>query len=186
MRQRKKELTICSNPSCGIEFLKDKSEIIRNKKINRKNYCSRKCCGIDNHTHLKQYVNENIKYLEPQRNNRRDQFTGLREHFRRLKKRHHEYNIDLQDLLDQWEIQSGICVYSGVKLVQPNENGNNINTASLDRINSNLGYVKGNIQFISTACNHAKNSMTHDEMLNFIDLIYQSVKTKKGIDSHRP
>jgi len=183
MRQRKKELTICSNPSCGIEFLKDKSEIVRNKKIGRKNYCSRKCCGIDNHSHLNNYVEENVKYILPFTKGRRDQFTGLREHFRRVKKRHHEYNIDLQDLLDQWEIQSGVCVYSGVKLVHPNEDGNNINTASLDRIDSNLGYVKGNIQFISMSCNYAKNNMTHTEMLRFIDLIYESVKIKKGTNS---
>ena len=30
---RKKELTICSNPDCGVEFLKDKSEINRNKNV---------------------------------------------------------------------------------------------------------------------------------------------------------
>jgi hypothetical protein len=179
MRQRKKELTICSNPSCGIEFLKDKSEIVRNEKIGRKNYCSKKCCGIDNHNHLKQYVNENIKYLEPQRNNRRDEFTGLREHYRRIKKRPHDYNVDLNDLLDQWNKQEGKCVYTGVELVHPNQNGNNLNRASLDRIDSNLGYVKGNIQFISIACNHAKNSMTEYEMQEFMELIYQSVKAQK-------
>jgi hypothetical protein len=177
---RKKELTICSNPSCGIEFLKDKSELNRNKKIGRKNYCSLKCCGTDNHSHLNNYVKENVKYILPFTKGRRDQFTGLREHFRRVKKRHHEYNIDLNDLLEQWNNQNGICVYSGVKLVHPNENGNNINTASLDRIDSNLGYVKGNIQFISMSCNYAKNNMTHDEMLEFIELIYESINTKKG------
>ena len=177
---RKKELTICSNPYCGVEFFKDKSELNRNKKIGRKNYCSLKCSGINNHTHLNSYVKENIKFILPHSNNRRDQFTGLREHFRRVKKRHHKYNIDLNDLLEQWNSQNGICVYSGVKLVHPNENGNNINTASLDRIDSNLGYVKGNIQFISMSCNYAKNNMTHDEMLEFIELIYESIKTKKG------
>jgi hypothetical protein len=173
---RKKELTICSNPSCGIEFLKDKSELNRNKKIGRKNYCSRKCSGMNNHNHLKEFVESNIKYLEGKSGNRRDVYTGLREHFRRIKKRSHEYNIDLQDLLNQWEKQSGTCIYSGVKLLHPNEGGNNINTASLDRINSKFGYIKGNIQFISTACNHAKNSMTHDEMIIFCKLISKNYK----------
>lgn len=176
---RKKELTTCSNPSCGVEFLKDKSELNRNKKIGRKNYCSLKCCGIDNHSHLNKYVEENVKYILPFTKGRRDEFTGLREHFRRVKKRHHEFNIDLSDLLNQWEKQGGICIYSGVKLFHPNEGGDNINTASLDRIDSNLGYVKGNIQFISMACNYAKNNMSHDDMLRFLDLIYESVKTKK-------
>ncbi len=183
---RKKELTICSNPSCGVEFLKDKSELNRNEKIGRKNYCSLKCSGINNHLHLSNFVKENIKYILPNSNNRRDQFTGLREHYRRIKKRSYEYNVDLNDLLDQWNKQEGKCAYTGVKLVHPNQNGNNLNTASLDRIDSNLGYVKGNIQFISIACNHAKNSMTENEMQKFMELIYESVKIKKGIDSHRP
>jgi hypothetical protein len=171
MEKRKKELTICFNPSCGIEFMKDKSEINRNKKLGRKNYCSLKCSGANNHNHLKEYVKDNVKFILPHTNNRRDEFTGLREHFRRVKKRKHEYNIDLNDLLDQWKIQKGICVYSGVKLVHPNDGGDYINTASLDRVDSKLGYVRGNIQFISVACNHAKNSMTHNQMLNFLKII---------------
>lgn len=175
---RKKESTICSNPNCGIEFLKDKSEINRNKKIGRQNYCSLKCSGSNNHKHLSDYVKENVKFVLPHSNNRRDEFTGLREHFRRIKKRKHEYDIDLNDLLSQWESQDGICVYSGVKLVHPNEGGNHINTASLDRIDSRYGYVKGNIQFISTACNFAKNNMTHEEMISFLNKIveYRSIK----------
>ncbi len=186
MRQRKKELTICSNPSCGIEFLKDKSEIVRNEKIGRKNYCSRKCSGISNHSHLEKFKDFNYQYLKPYIGNNRDEFTGLREHYRRVKKRPHDYNVDLNDLLDQWNKQEGKCTYTDIELVHPNQNGNNLNTASLDRIDSNLGYVKGNIQFISIACNHAKNSMTEYEMQEFMELIYESVKTKKGIDSHRP
>ena len=173
---RKKELTICSNPSCGIEFLKDKSELNRNKKIGRKNYCSLKCSGINNHLHLNDYVVENIKYISPHSNNRREQFTGLREHFRRVKKRHHDYNIDLQDLLDQWEIQSGVCVYSGVKLVHPNEDGNNINTASLDRINSSMGYIEGNVQWVHKMVNMSKQQYTQEEFINMSKAVADKVK----------
>ena len=56
MRDRKKEMVICSNPECEKEFNKDLSEVTRNKKIGRKNYCSLKCCGSSNHEHLKKYV----------------------------------------------------------------------------------------------------------------------------------
>jgi hypothetical protein len=171
MSNRKKELTICSNPDCNKEFLKDKSELKRNDKIGRKNYCSLKCSGHSSHKHLKKYVGENVKYLKPYQNNRRDEFTGLREHFRRVKKRKHYYDITLEDLLDLWNQQEGICPYSGVKLVHPNEGGNNLNTASLDRIDSKVGYIKGNLQFISIICNQAKNNLTHEEMLTFLKTI---------------
>ena len=90
MKTRKKELTICSNPSCGIEFLKDLSEINRNKKIDRKNYCSRKCSGINNHSHLSEFSG-NYEYLKPFIKNRSDEYTGIREHFRRIKKRNHKW-----------------------------------------------------------------------------------------------
>ena len=154
---RKKELTICSNPDCGVEFLKDKSEINRNKKIGRQNYCSLKCSGANNHKHLGNYVKDNVKFVLPHTNNRRDEFTGLREHFRRVKKRKHEYNIDLNDLLDQWETQKGICVYSGVKLVHPNDGGDYINTASLDRVDSKLGLTGKKVNI------HFKNGTLHIE-----------------------
>jgi hypothetical protein len=176
MSNRKQELVICSNPECKKEFYKDSSEITRNNKIGRKNHCSLKCSGYSNHKHLKSYSNENKKYLEP--GNLRDKYTGLREHYRRVKKRKHDYNITLDDLLDLWNEQNGICIYSGVKLVHPNNGGNNLNTASLDRIDSNLGYVKGNLQFISIICNQAKNNLSHKEMLEFIKKICDFNKDK--------
>jgi len=169
---RKKELVTCSNPKCNKEFYKDSSEVKRNKRVGRKNHCSLECCGHTSHEHLKKYSEENIKYLIPHQGVKRDQYTGLREHFRRIKKRKHGYDVTLQDLLDLWDKQKGICTYSGVKLLHPNEGGNNLNTASLDRIDSNLGYIKGNLQFISIICNQAKNNLTHKEMLNFIEIIF--------------
>jgi len=171
MSNRKKEMVVCANPECEKEFNKDLSEVIRNKKIGRKNYCSLKCSGSSNHEHLKKYVKENVKYLEPYQNNRRDKFTGLREHFRRVKKRKHYYDISLEDLLEIWNHQEGICPYSGVKLVHPNEGGDNLNTASLDRIDSKIGYVKGNLQFISIICNQAKNNLSHEDMLSFLKAV---------------
>jgi len=178
MANRKKELCVCSNQGCQKEFYKDSSEMKRNKKIGRKNYCSLKCSGYNNHEHLKSYSQENKKYLEPYYGNRRDDFTGLREHFRRIKKRKHYYNVELSDLLELWETQSGMCVYSGVKLVHPNNGGSNLNTASLDRIDSKIGYVKGNLQFISIICNQAKNNLSNEEMLQFIKIIYDFNKDK--------
>lgn len=173
MEKRKKELTICSNPECNITFLKDKSEISRNEKIGRKNYCSLTCSGKINNKHLLKYVEGNVKFLLGMSNNRKDDYTGLREHYRRLKKRKHEIGVTLDDLLDQWNKQNGICVYSRIQLLHPNHNGDrtNLNTASLDRIDSDKGYVKGNIQFISITCNHAKNNLTHNQMLEFCKIM---------------
>jgi hypothetical protein len=148
--------------------MKDGSEVRRNKKRKSDNYCSLSCSSIVNH---KQLDSGNSEYLKGV--TKADKYTGLREHFRRAKYRNQEVNITLDDLLEQWENQDGLCPYSGVKLIHPIriKDGNLIYMASLDRINSDLGYIKGNIQFISAAANMAKNSMTHEQMIEFCKLI---------------
>ena len=70
---------ICSNVECGITFKKDGSEVRRNHKLGRSNYCSLKCSGKNTIKHLnKGYVGDT---------GRRDDYTGLREHLRRVKGR---------------------------------------------------------------------------------------------------
>jgi len=44
-------------------------------------------------------------------------------------------------------------------------------TASLDRIDSNIGYIKGNIQWVSQCINYMKNTMTHEETIKICKLI---------------
>lgn len=43
--------------------------------------------------------------------------------------------------------------------------------ASLDRIDSTKGYVKGNVQFVCRAINLAKSTFSDADMKNFIDNI---------------
>jgi hypothetical protein len=170
MKRKQIEVT-CSNPNCGKQFLKDKSEIDRNLKIGRKNYCSRSCVGKVHSEHLLNYVDLYKDNLINFSDNKRDKYTGFRRYMAKAKSRDKECNITLDDLLEQWVKQNGICIYSGVKLNHPQKKGSSITTASLDRIDSKKGYIKDNIQFISIACNYAKNNMTHEDMLTFCKLI---------------
>lgn len=173
--QRPQSNAICFN--CGNTFKKDSSEIRRNAKLGRENFCSRKCSANINIKNLGEYVGnpDNSKHLKGYSNNRVDEYTGLREHLNRVKNggRGKEYNITLEDLKIQWEAQDGICPYTGVALIQPRDmNGESlIYMASLDRVDSDLGYVVGNIQFISASANFAKNKLTHTEMIEFCRLI---------------
>lgn len=109
---------------------------------------------------------------------RTDQYSPFREFLRRVKKRckenrNKQYNITLEDIKSQWELQKGICSYSGVKLILPCESKkhNTIYLASLDRIDSSKGYTTDNIQFVSAAVNFMKHSLNHKEMVTLCSFI---------------
>jgi hypothetical protein len=163
--QRPQEEVKCH--CCDNIFKKDGSEIRRNNKLGKEHYCSLTCVRKGRVTN----ISGNPELLKA--DNRKDKYTGLREHLTRAKKRNKEVNITLDDLLETWENQKGICPYTGITLIHPKDAKNHIMLykASLDRVDSSLGYIKGNIQFISATANLAKHSMTHEEMVIFCKII---------------
>lgn len=172
--KRKMGECICDN--CGVNFEKPLSEIKRNNELNRKNFCTRHCVGK---YHIDKIISYQSKYnITKHSNNSRDEYTGFRNILKRVKNRNYEYDIDLVYLKNLWD-ENNICVYTGVKLELPKYSGvnNQLTTASLDRIDSSKGYNKGNVQFISIAANHAKNNLSHEEMIKFCDLIYENKKS---------
>ena len=172
----KKQSVVCEK--CGKTFDKVLKEINRSLKLGRKQFCSLSCAkkDISNLKHLSKIRIEDAKHLNAY--NRVDKFTGFREHLRRIKYRSKEVDLSLEDMLEIWNKQSGICIYSKVKLEKcNNRNVNNpIYSMSLDRIDSSKGYIKDNIQFISIAMNHMKNSMTHEQTLELIEILKNNNK----------
>ena len=81
--------------------------------------------------------------------------------------------IGLDDLLVQWQLQAGRCPFTGIELQHPKytERNDVCRTASLDRIDPSLGYVQGNIQFVSMAINYAKSTLSQQEMVELCKLI---------------
>jgi len=87
---------------------------------------------------------------------------------RGARKRNIDVSITLEDLDKVWEAQNGICAYSGRKLTLSGEDP----TASLDRIDSSIGYHIGNIQFVHKDVNVAKWAMKEEVFLEMIKDIY--------------
>jgi hypothetical protein len=114
-----------------------------------------------------------------------DEYSEFREHLRRISSRCKQkkiyYSLTLQDLKDAWESQAGICPYTNIKLKNPSWNRKRDSLeipkherASIDRINPEIGYVRGNIQFVSMLINFAKWNLTDQEMHDFIRIIRES------------
>jgi hypothetical protein len=172
---RKKGACICDY--CKKNFEKPLSEIKRNQKLNRQNFCSRTCSGMNN---IKNFGDNKNKYdISKHAGRKKDKYTKFRYHFRNIRKRNKDIDVTIDDLKEQWEKQNGICVFSGIQLILSSHSKikkNPIYSASLDRIDSSKGYIKGNIQWISRAINFMKSDMS-DEMVN--ELIEILVEHKK-------
>lgn len=164
--------TICS--TCSKKFLKDGSEVRRNAKLGRRNFCSLNCVGTASNSHLGREGNIAVlkRYWEKNKGKVRNQFAEYLRRSRSRRKNKDKILITTEDLKIQWNKQNGICPYTGVKLEHPKYTKNNfIYTASLDRIDSSKGYIPGNIQFISITANYAKSDMSHELMIEFCKLV---------------
>jgi hypothetical protein len=172
MKNKGRKLGDCICDNCGVEFKKPQSELNRNQKMGRKNFCSRTCVGKSNFKNLPSNIE---KYdISKHCGNKRDDLTKFRYHYRNIKNRDKEIDITIDDLKEIWEKQDGVCPYLGVKL-HINSYGkirkNSTYSASVDRIDSSKGYVKDNIQWISRAINFLKNDMSENELFEIFNLI---------------
>lgn len=83
----------------------------------------------------------------------------------RAKRRHFEFNITKKDVYDLLDKQKYKCAYSGRELIFKYNNKNKI---SIDRIDSNVGYIKSNCQLVCWCVNQAKNDLPDDDFLSLI------------------
>jgi hypothetical protein len=78
-------------------------------------------------------------------------------------------DIDKDYLESIW---TGKCAISGIDILHKSKDKKtDMFSASLDRIDSSKGYIKGNVQFVALGVNYAKNGFTNEETLEFIKAI---------------
>lgn len=181
-----RKLTTFICPNCGQETDKPTTEYNRNVKLGRNSFCSRSCAisyGNKHRSHEYSNSKENIERLKSTSNNHRDEYTPFRYTLRNAKKRFKDFNLDLEYLKELWESQDGICPYTKIKLSLP-EYKNSVKDprirASLDRIDSSKGYIKGNVQFISTSINYMKGDLSHEETVTFLKTIVTNLSFDKN------
>ncbi len=90
----------------------------------------------------------------------------------RAKEKGLEFSIGPEDV-----VTPEVCPILGIKLEIGNQGGPTDSSPSLDRIDSKLGYVKGNVWVISNRANRLKNDGTAEEH----DLIAKAIRGKNEI-----
>ncbi len=102
---------------------------------------------------------------------------------------HKGCNVSLDYLKRLWEFQEGICPYSGIKLKLMKHgykfqdiSKQRFEIASLDRIDSSIGYIEGNLCFVSTTVNFMKNNMNVDDIVEFCFIMRNHLESKNNLD----
>jgi hypothetical protein len=158
-----------------------------NRKIKagqNKFYCSLKCSGKadykNNPNKLKKFKEVNANRIKKYCGCRLDKYSPFKYHANKARSRSKikGYQTDLtkEYLKEVWDNQNGICPYTGIKMEisrtsQDEDIKKTPTKASLDRIDPNIGYIKGNVEFVCYCINVMKNDFTKDQMINFINLI---------------
>jgi hypothetical protein len=136
---------------CGKEYIVTYSGAVYANKC-------RKCGGLKRRTNnvLSSRVWGNIKYWAKYRNIEIAQ------------------NVTRKSLWELYIKQNKKCAYSGLDIFMTDSDSNSHwseNTASLDRINSSVGYVDGNVQWVHKVINSMKMDINQDRFLELCKFV---------------
>jgi hypothetical protein len=165
------------NPTCVNRKIRELGLIVEETQQSLKSKGLRKCCGCKKILKLEDFgklyhdSRKQSKCSECSRKKAReyhyDKYSSLEKYSEKiiviLKKRK-ECDLTPEDILSQYEKQSGLCFYSKEKMkieaMSPE-------TISVDRIDSQKNYSKNNIVLCCHIVNIMKQSMTHDEFIGW-------------------
>lgn len=100
--------------------------------------------------------------------------------YKSAKKREMRWDLDFDYLDDLIESQNWKCALSGAVLVfdHGQDNGVEKGNASLDRIDSKIPYLKGNVQYVTKDINMGKQQLTTEEFINLCRSVSEFWKDK--------
>ena len=88
----------------------------------------------------------------------------------RSNRKNKKFDLSAEYLEELYEQQEGKCYYSG-RYMTTDDIGN-MDTVSIDRIDSSLGYTKDNIVLCCWAVNEMKKALSYENFINIIKDIY--------------
>lgn len=152
---------------CHRTFQKLLAEYNRRHKMGKNQFCSTQCANRWNHNQIDWKELHSSKIVKD---------STFRYILKYVSRRRHPCNVDLPYLKRLWEIQNGICPYTGIKMTFPTHwkemtRTHCLEKVSLDRIDSTKGYIKGNVEFVCMGVNYAKNKWSKEAAVKFFDAI---------------
>jgi hypothetical protein len=91
------------------------------------------------------------------------------------------FNLDGDYLENLWELQEGLCFYTGYRMVGSVGNGLTEYSVSVDKIIPEIGYLKGNVVLCTHRANTIKNNLTLSEMELWMPSWYERIKMWREI-----
>jgi hypothetical protein len=81
-----------------------------------------------------------------------------------------ECDITKEDVLEMFEKQGGMCYWYGIPMI-PTENFKDPQQPSLDRLDPDKGYVKGNVVLTCLAANFGRNRTDIERFKEFVEVL---------------
>lgn len=168
---------------CRSPFRKEKREVDRWCRKGRQHFFCSVSCHISNRN-KHQSRPENLRTGGAQ-----DEFSPFRWFLTRARQRVRKgtTDLDLPSLKLLWESQGGLCALSSLEMVLPDGacgwSTRSPRNASLDRVNHSMGYVKGNVRFVTFMANVARSNFSDQDLLDFCQAV-ASTKTRTVESGH--
>ena len=93
-------------------------------------------------------------------------------------RRNIKFSLSLEDIKSIWDKQNGRCVYTGLPLTPK---GHQINTVSLDRIDSDGEYEPNNVQLVCVAINRMKLDHSENTFIQLCNSVTQHNKDRENL-----
>lgn len=142
-------------------------------------------CSACNKEVSRKYRQDNAtKYYENQRKKREEVPTFISQTYQGVKTRAKakglEVDIDIQFLTELLVASNFKCAVTEIEMTTISNSRKKANPfrASLDRIDSDVGYVKGNVRFVCWAVNQMKSDRTEEEFKFWVTTLYKAISSQ--------
>ena len=154
---------------------KDFSEFYCNKALRHRNCLSYECKVCSKKNKKIDY----IRTAELKRNRRRNPnifLNDIIQHAKNRKRAELGFDLDIEYCIELLNNQNHKCAISGVDMTTITGEGQINTNISIDRIDSSVGYIKGNIQFVCRIINIMKTNLSSSDFLEWCNIIVNNNK----------